>query len=447
MRQFKIDKYLKNYESSNANEFLPFKGVSIDSRTIKEGEIFIGLRGENFDGNQFAEAAINKGATLVILDNENVYRKINHNKVLVKDSLVALKDIGKTNLAEFKGEIICITGSAGKTTAKKMVSDVLNLKYKVFTAYKNYNNEIGVALNAANLDVDAEYAIFEIGTNKLGEIGLLANYLSPDVSIVTNIGKSHIGRFKSIENIAREKLSLLTYTKKISYLYENCLNFMEIGDKNIVSYGISDNNSAVISDICREGGKLNFSIKYKDKKYSLQLNHIYRHFIYNATAAAILGIDVGVDIREIEYALKNFTPEEHRGDILHTERLTIIDDTYNCSFESLVEAIKNFNEIENTKKYAIIGELAEIEGFEDEFYDKIYNLAFPLNDIQFSFFGEKYKKYNENEHIQIITQKDELLKRLSLISDGIVLLKASRSKRFDEYVDYLKTKTRGGNVL
>jgi len=448
MRQFEIDKYLKQIELAEVSESLPFKGVSIDSRTIKNGEIFIGLKGDNFDGNLFAEKAALNGASLLILDNKEVYKKINYSKILVKNSLMALKEIGESCLTEFKGKLICITGSAGKTTTKKMVSDVLNSKYRVFTAYKNYNNEIGVALNAANLHPNAEYAVFEIGTNNPGEIELLANYLSPDVSIITNIGKSHIGRFKSIENIAKEKLTLLNYTKKISYLYENCLDFVENVVGNIVSYGVSANNYAVISDVYREGSKLNFSIKYKDKKYSLQLNHIYRHFIYNGTAAAILGLDEGVDIRDIEYALKNFAPEEHRGNIIETETLTIIDDTYNCSFESLVEGIKNFNELNNIKKYAIVGEMAEIEGFEDEFYDKIYNLACSFSDIKFTLFGEKYKKYDENDHIEIITQKEELLERLSLINDGIVLLKASRSKKFDEYVDYLKKNTkRGSNVL
>ncbi|UOD33887.1 UDP-N-acetylmuramoyl-tripeptide--D-alanyl-D-alanine ligase [Deferribacteraceae bacterium V6Fe1] len=448
MRQFEIDKYLKKFESAEVNEFLPFKGVSIDSRTIKKGEIFIGLKGENFDGNLFAERAAANGASLLILDNEEVFKKINYPKVLVKNSLIALKEIGGSCLSEFGGKLICITGSAGKTTAKKMVSDVLNSKYKVFTAYKNYNNEIGVALNAANLDLDAEYAVFEIGTNNPGEIELLAKYLSPDVSIITNIGKSHIGRFKSIENIAKEKLTLLNYTKKVSYLYENCLNFIGNSADIIVSYGISENNSAVISDIYREGNKLNFSIKYKDKKYNLQLNHIYRHFVYNATAAAILGLDEGLEIRDIQYALKNFTPEEHRGNVIETGVLTIVDDTYNCSFESLVEAIKNFSELNNAKKYAIVGEMAEIEGFEDEFYEKIYNLACSLKGIQFTFFGEKYKKYDENGYIEIITQKEKLLERLSSINDGIVLLKASRSKKFDEYVDYLKTNTkRRSNAL
>jgi UDP-N-acetylmuramoyl-tripeptide--D-alanyl-D-alanine ligase len=433
------EKCLKNIVEKDVKKEIFYNNISIDTRKMAEGDIFIGLKGENFDGNVFAKDISHK-ASLLILDNKHVYSSIDAPKILVKDTFQALKSIGKYNLENFKNRIVCITGSSGKTTTKKLVSDILSKRYSVFTAYKNFNNEIGASLNAANLDEKSDYAVFEIGSNNIGEIDTLSKYLTPHICIITNIGKAHIGRFKSEKEIAQEKLSLLKNTTLRGYINESCLRYSYLLENihiPLLTFGESKDNSAVISNINRKGEKIAFDISYKGKNYTFILNHMFKHFVYNAAAAISLCLDEGVSISEIDEALQNFTPEEHRGDIIDCKVIKIIDDTYNCSFDSLILAIKNLSELNGEKKYALIGEMAEIEGFEDEFYEEVIKLAKNIKNVTFAFLGEKYKKFNPSNNVNIFSEKDEFIQFISNISVGTVLLKASRSKKFEDFISYL----------
>jgi len=433
------EKCLKNIVEKDVKKEIFYNNISIDTRKMAEGDIFIGLKGEHFDGNVFAKDVSHK-ASLLILDNKDVYSSIDAPKILVKDTFQALKSIGKYNLENFKNRIVCITGSSGKTTTKKLVSDILSKRYSVFTAYKNFNNEIGVSLNAANLDEKSDYAVFEIGSNNIGEIDTLSKYLTPHICIITNIGKAHIGRFKSEKEIAQEKLSLLKNTTLRGYINESCLKYgylLENIHIPLLTFGESKDNSAVISNINRKGEKIVFDISYKGKNYTFILNHIFKHFAYNAAAAISLCLDEGVSISEIDEALQNFKPEEHRGNIIDCKVIKIIDDAYNCSFDSLILAIKNLSELNGEKKYALIGEMAEIEGFEDEFYEEVIKLAKNIKNVTFAFLGEKYKKFNPSNNVNIFSEKDEFIQFISNISVGTVLLKASRSKKFEDFISYL----------
>jgi UDP-N-acetylmuramoyl-tripeptide--D-alanyl-D-alanine ligase len=439
MKKFDIAYYLQNFVDIKVENEIFFGGVSIDSRKIKEGDIFIGLKGENFDGNMFADDAIKKGACVVILDNEEVYNRIDYNKILVKNSLMALKGIGKANLNSYKGKIVCITGSAGKTTTKKMAGEVLGSKKSVFVAYKNFNNEIGVSLNAANIDTQSEYAIFEIGTNNPGEIEALSGYLNPDIGIVTNVGKSHIGRFNSVDAIGTEKASVLEYVKDYAIVYENVVPFIKNYKCKVIVYGFSNKCDARIFGEKLVNNNINFSINFRDKKYQFVLNHFYNHFVQNLCAAAVLGLSEGISYESIAKTILNFSPEEHRGDVIKIGDLTVIDDTYNCSFESLLEALRSLGNIENDcGKYALIGEMAEIEGFEDEFYKQINEFAKNNNNIRFMFFGEKYVNLPAYDNTESYLTKDEVFKKLSEMNSGVLLIKASRSKRFEEFVEFIK---------
>lgn len=439
MKKFLFERCLKNIVKKDVKNEVFYNNFSIDTRTMAEGDIFIGLRGENFDGNIFAKDILHK-ASLLILDNKDVYSSLDAPKILVENSFEALKDIGRNNVENFKNRIICITGSAGKTTTKKLVSEILWKKYDVFTAYKNFNNEIGVSLNAANLDINKDYAIFEIGSNNIGEIDTLSRYLSPHVSIVTNIGKAHIGRFKSEKEIAKEKLSLLKNTKLKGYISENCRQYnclLENINILLFTFGESEYSDIRISNIKRKDEKLVFDLFYKDEKYTFTLNHIFRHFVYNAAAAISLSLDEGVSFHEIDEALQSFTPEEHRGSLINCGDIKIIDDTYNCSFDSLISAITNFSELNDGRKYALIGEMGEIDGFEDTFYEDVIKLANNVKNVTFAFLGEKYQRFNPTSNINIFSERDKYIQFISKIDSGTVLLKASRSKKFEDFLEIL----------
>lgn len=439
MNELKIFNHIKGMIDSSAPNNVLFKKVSTDSRSITKGDIFFGFKGVNFDGNDFAQEALFKGASLVVVDNEKVYNSISGNKILVKNSLEALKYFGRKKLESYKGTIICITGSSGKTTTKKLVSLIFSIKYRVFEAYKNFNNEIGVAINAANLDMESDFGIFEIGSNNYGEIALLSDYLKPHISIITNIGSSHIGHFGSIAKIAEEKLSMINNTKIACYIHEDCKKYINDGYKSIpkIFFGTTESSDIKVKNILRDN-KLNFTINYRNNTGSFQLNHFYDHFVINASAAIGVAIAQKIKTADIQKGLDKFSPEQHRGEIVKVGDLTIIDDTYNASFDSIISAIKNLAHFKSDEKYAVLGEMGEIEGFERELYSQITNFASNMKDVIFIFFGSNYEKYNEFSTGKVFTDESDLKKRLILIKTGTILFKASRSKGFERYIDFLK---------
>lgn len=439
MNELKLFKDFEGVIDSSAPNTVLFKKVSIDSRGLSRGDLFFGLKGVKFDGNTFAKEALLKGACVVVVDNKDVYNSIVGNKILVKNSLGTLKQLGRKKLESYRGKIVCVTGSSGKTTTKKLVSLILSTKYKVFEAYKNFNNEIGVAINAANLDMESEFGVFEIGSNNYGEIAQLSLYIKPHISVITNIGSSHIGHFGSIEKIAEEKISLLKNTKGTCYLHEDCKKYIASSHRDVkkVFFGYSEDSDIVVKNISRDKS-LNFTIGYNNYMENFQLDHFYDHFVTNASAAIGIAMDQNMNGADIQKGLNNFSPEQHRGEIVKVGDLTIIDDTYNASFDSIISAIKNLEHFKSDKKYAVLGEMGEIEGFERELYSKITRAASFFSNIEFIFLGENYKKYNEFSTGKVFTDESDLKKRLILIKTGTILFKASRSKGFERYIDFLK---------
>ena len=439
MNELKLFKDIEGLIDSSAPSALLFKKVSIDSRSLSRGDIFFGLKGKNFDGNTFANEALLKGACAVVVDNKDIYNSIVGSKILVKNSFETLKQFGRKKLESYKGKIVCVTGSSGKTTTKKLVSLILSTKYQVFEAYKNFNNEIGVAINAANLDMESEFGVFEVGSNNYGEIAQLSRYLKPQISVITNIGSSHIGRFGSIEHIAEEKLSLLNSTKSTCYLHEDCKKYVTSCHKDVkkVFFGYSEDSDIVIKNISRNE-KLYFTVTYCKKTENFQLDHFYDHFVTNASAAIGVAMEQNMNGVDIQRGLNGFSPEQHRGELLRVGDLSVIDDTYNASFDSIMSAINNLKQFKSAEKYAVLGEMGEIEGFEGELYSKITKTASLLDDITFIFFGENYKRYNEFSAGEVFTEESKLKNRLKGIKTGTILFKASRSKQFEKYIDFLK---------
>lgn len=441
MNELKVFKHIKGMLDSSAPGTLLYNKVSTDSRNIRTGDVFFALRGENFDGNDFALEAEHKGASLLVVDNKETYAKISSHKILVKDSFESLKHLGMKKLETYRGTVICITGSSGKTTTKKIISSILSVKYKVFEAYKNYNNELGVSINASNLDTESDFGVFEIGSNGIGEIASLSGYLRPDISIVTNIGSSHIGHFGSIEKIAEEKLSIITNTDKICYLHQDCRNYLGNDGRQPkkLFFGDRENSDIKIRNITRDD-RLSFTVDYNGR-HKFYLDHFYDHFATDAAVAASVAIDCKMTPSEIQKGLDAFTPEQHRGEIIKINNLIIIDDTYNASFDSIISAIKNLSQLKSVKKYAVLGEMGEIDGFESELYTKITGLASEVNSVTFIFFGNSYKKYNTASAGEVFINESEFKKRISQIKTGTVLFKASRGKKFEKYVEFLKEET------
>ncbi len=439
MKRFRVDEVFKDVLKCSA-KVISYSNVTVDSRSVINGSIFFAFKGEKTDGHLYLEQAFSKGAVCCVITDDK-YFDDSKPMVLVKDVLGALKDLGKWNLEQFKGKRIVITGSVGKTSTKSIVSLVLSQKYKVYEAFKNFNNELGIAIVSSNINLDAEVAVFEIGTNNPGEIEALAKFLMPNIAIVTNVGHSHIGRFGNLVNLTREKLSISSGLVDGGEIWINdtidtsCYSF----PKNIKlrKFGRTDDSDISLEEIT-VGKDTSFIIRYGNFRYGFKINHPYSHFAMNALPAIGIALESGFHYEEIYRALEKFSPVEGRGEIIEKGGKLIIDDTYNAGFEAILSAIENLSKISLSDKYAILGELAEIEGFEEKLYSKLKELVEKSKDIRFYLVGENFKGFDELNNVSLFKDKRELMESDLLSKNGVYLVKASRSKKFEEIVEYLK---------
>ncbi|ADR19635.1 UDP-N-acetylmuramoyl-tripeptide--D-alanyl-D-alanine ligase [Calditerrivibrio nitroreducens] len=439
MKRFSVFEVFKDVVKSTV-EHIEYSLITIDSRDVKEGSIFFAFKGEKTDGHLYIEQAISKGAVCCVITDENYY-DANKPLVLVKDTLYAMRELGRWNLGKFNGKKIVITGSVGKTSTKAILSLVLSQKLKIYEAFKNFNNELGVAIVTSNIDLGAQYAIFEIGTNNPGEIKSLSEFLQPDVGIITGVGHSHIGRFGSLKEITKEKLAISEGVKKDGVLWINdgvdtsYYNFPE--GINVKKFGFSKDSDIYIEELNVEK-EVNFIVNFNNFRYCFRINHPFSHFAVNALPAIALAFENQFHYEEIYRGLDKFVPVEGRGEIIRTQNKIIINDTYNAGFEAVLSAVENLSKIDAPKKIAILGEMAEIDGFEEKLYSRLKNEVEKRNDIYFYLVGESFKDFQSLENVSYFKDKSELINADILKGDGVYLVKASRSKRFEELVEYLK---------
>lgn len=440
MKTVEIRKILEGIINFVCPDDVRVENIAIDSRNVKPGDIFFGLKGERTDGNLYAEDAIAKGAQLVVLDSIDAYQKISMNKIYVKDTLTALKSLGEFFINRYKGKIIGITGSVGKTTTKYMLKDILGTSYRTYASYKNYNNELGVAISACNIDMSSKYSIFELGSNALGEISDLTNYIKPDLGIITLIGFSHIGRFGDQDTLAKEKMSISNY-QNMEKLWMNSENsaYATLARRGVKLryYGDIEDCDIQMKEISQSHGIITFIVNYKDKDYTFKIKHIYSHLAYNSMPCIAIALDEGVEYEAIYESLLNFEAVEKRGQLIRKNGLTIIDDSYNAGFQSIISSIQNLSKASTGKRVAVIGEMAEIEGFEDELYQELENVASNLESIDFVFCGEIFNSFKKHDNFTVVSDKNDAFTQIKDVTEGLILLKASRGQRFEEIVNAL----------
>ncbi|KAA0257857.1 UDP-N-acetylmuramoyl-tripeptide--D-alanyl-D-alanine ligase [Deferribacter autotrophicus] len=452
MKELKLKEAIKNMIDFIAPTSVEYRNFVINSKEVKKGDIFVGIKGVRNDGNSFYKEAYRNGASLVIFDNPYFYNEAPLNKVLVKDSVEAIKSVGKWKLERSVAKRIAITGSMGKTSTKNLLYSIFSNQYQTYMSYKNYNNELGIAISCANMEDEVDYAIFELGTNSEGEIKTYSNYINPEIAVVTKIGHSHIGNFKTKENIAREKFSIISPdTVKELWIHEDdelFLNKKDLGRIKLFTYGIKEHSDVVLKSVSKTGSIYQFEVEFKGKLYRFELRHFFKHFIMNAVLAAGIALNEGIEYEYIFEGIKSFRPEEKRGEIIKLDDYIIIDDTYNASFESIIAAIDSLDEYEvRSEKFAIIGEMAEIDEFEDKLYSELINYAKAKKGINFLFCGEYFSSFSSQENLKYFKNKAVLYRYLEKINAGVFLVKASRSRKFEEVVDYLKQRGSKKNVI
>jgi len=359
---------------------LKISGVSIDSRKIKKGELFIAIIGRRFDGHNFIRQAVGKGASAVIAQSGKRQLSLGPKVacIMVADTTRALGDLARFHRQRFNIPVVAVTGSCGKTTAKEMIAQVLSSEAKVLKNQGTENNHIGVAMTLLKLNNSHDIAVLELGANHFGEIDYLAKITQPNLGIITNIAEAHLENFRNLKGVYKEKITLLKNLKppRIAILNADDKNLKNIRSKDFfpVTYGTKKDCDFFISKLelkFNSKARLEFMVNSARK---MGLNTIGTVNIYNALAAITVARILGRTYRSIKRSLAGFNFPSGRLKLLKLKNLSFIDDTYNANPASLKEALGALERIRvRGRKIVVLGDMLELGGQASGFHREIGN--------------------------------------------------------------------------
>jgi len=365
--------YAVNGKLLQGSETVIFRGVSINSRTIKEGELFVCIKGENFDGHDFFGDAFRKGAAGIILsDTKNLSTGMlgkgeSPFVIQSENTLRALQDLASYQRSLFPFRVIAVTGTNGKSTTKEMIASIIETKYKTLKTQGNLNNHIGLPLTLLKREPEHEVGVLEMGMSAAGEIKRLAEIAKPDIGVITNISAGHLGQLKTIKEVQTAKGELFDSLNKEGTAIVNADDplVLELAKSlriKKITYGIKEPADIQASDIRNKGNHgFTFTAKIFDQAIPVKLPQIGYCNIYNALAALATGHSLGITGKEMNLGLKNYQQIPQRNEQIHYEGMTLINDTYNANPQSMREALKTLKEINTQgKRFFIIGDMLEL---------------------------------------------------------------------------------------
>ena len=410
--------------------------VSTDSRKIEEGCVFVALKGEHFDGNDFAyQVAEENVAACVIADRKDLPH---HERLfIVEDSLTTLQELAKLHREKCNIPIIGITGTNGKTTTKELVASVLSKKFKLIYTQGNFNNHLGLPLTILRIKPDTEMAVVEMGANHQNEIAHLCTIAKPDFGIITNIGKAHLEGFGSFEGVVKTKNELYDFIRnKKGRLFVNHDNELLMNlSKNIDSqtYG-KDNNANIKADVISSNPYLH--MKWDDSE--IKTNLVGDYNFENVMAAISVGQYFNVEKELIIEALENYTPTNNRSQFIKSEKNEIVMDAYNANPVSMSHAIKNFRNISSENALLILGDMRELGNDSEKEHKTIINLINELHFDNVILVGQEFKKASDNKFMSFINV-DDLINYINQnkISGKKILIKGSNSIHLEKIINIL----------
>ncbi len=342
-----------------------FSTISTDTRTIVQGSLFIALSGEHYNGNDFALEAVNKGATGLILTQEDVEISEEVTTFLVTDTSQALMKLACLHRQRCDIPVIAVTGSNGKTSTKDMISAVLSSKYHVLKTQANYNNEIGLSKTLFNISDVHHVAIVEMGMRGRGEIAALAKVALPTIGVVTNVGETHLELLGSIENIATAKAELVEAIPQNGLVVLNADNkyvksMASKAKSQVITFGIENQADVQAVDLFFDEAKTTFHCCYRNQDFIVSVPAIGIHNVYNALAAIAVGLHLGLTEEQIRIGLSSFQPGEMRLHIKKIGQYIFIDDAYNASPMSMKAAIDSMRHIAKGRMVAVLGDMLEL---------------------------------------------------------------------------------------
>lgn len=440
------------------NEEQECENFSRDTRVIKKGDTFVAIKGESFDGNIFWQEAFDNGADTVIMDKieikkEDIEKYKNKNIIQVEDTKEALVRIATEKRNLYKDLIVVgVTGSVGKTSTKDIIANVISQKYKTLKTQGNMNNDIGLPFTILNLR-DHEAAVIEMGMNHLGEIRKLTKIAKPTLSVITNIGTSHIGNLGSRENILKAKLEILEGMDIPNLVINNDNDLLHIwaqkSNIEVHTFGIENNSECNAINIKKEENSTEFDAKYNDEEIALKVPVGGDVFILNSLCATLVGKLVGLSNEQIQKGILSFELTKKRMEIIKiANNITLINDSYNASFDSMKAGIEYLANTNSKRKIAILGDMFELGEFSEELHRKVgaevarneIDLLFVIGENSKYIAEEAENKGMKKENIFHFTDKKELLEKIknTMEKDDSILFKASNGMKLFDIVEKLK---------
>ena len=437
----------KTLGSSLTGEDVVFSGCSTDSRTIEEGNLFIALKGEYFDGHQYISVAEKNGASSLIVDSEVVHTKP---FIRVEDTRKAMGLLAKSWREKITIPLIAITGSNGKTTVKEMVTSILSTVSNVHATSGNLNNDIGVPKTLFGLNKKHNYAVIEMGANHLGEIEWLSKISSPNIAVITQCAPAHLEGFKNVESIAKAKAEIFSGLQTSGTAIINAddiyFDFWKNSCKEInkLTFGIKTKNADVRAEnikLSMDDLLINFTLISTHGSVEICLPMLGEHNVMNALAAASCCLSLDISLQSIKDGLENIKSIKGRLEIKTGKKhVRIIDDTYNAnptSLDAAIETLCGFNSL----RYIVLGDMGELGDKAEQFHRDVGGLAkrknvdglFTIGKLSINAsndFGTGAFHFDSYEALE-----KALIK--SLDKDSTVLIKGSRAMKMERIVNAL----------
>ncbi len=423
------------YKNEIANEEILFD-ISTDTRKLKHGDVYLPLRGENFDGHNFIDKALSLGARGYFTQDKFKINKNAQFVIYVQNALIAYLKLANYIRNKINPTVIAITGSCGKTTTKEMLYHVFSTQYRTHKTFLNHNNEIGLCETFFNMPINCEVLIVEMGMRNLGEIELLSNYANPDIAIISNIGSAHVERLGTLKNIAIAKCEIVKNLKKDGlFIGVNCdklnENLCYDGKKTLIDAQNAKNIQISIG-----------STKFEYKNETYEITQPGEYNAVNAMLVIEAALSQNVSTQNIKKGLMSYKPIEKRWEETQIKGLTFINDSYNANPESMNAVIKTFLAIYPKPLVLVLGDMGELGKDEIMYHKQIGEFLSKYTEIKLLTVGTLARHIARNttlENIEFETN-EQCAKYIAqnIEKNSTLLLKASRSMKFEQIIEMVE---------
>lgn len=413
--------------------------ITTDSRKVPYSSIFFAMKGDSFNGNDFAKDALEKGAAFAVVDKSA--NCDDDRFIIVDDTLIALQQLARLHRKVLGTKIIAITGTNGKTTTKELCKSILNKKYNVFATFGNLNNHIGVPLSLLTLTKNHDIGIIEMGANHQGEINELCNIAQPDYGLITNIGKAHLEGFGTIEGVAKAKSELFLYLQmknKTMFVNRNNEYIKSFTPKDYIK-SVTYNDEHCNGEVISANPFLQVKVRIAGFNFIVNTSLVGKYNIENVIASVVVGNYFNVPVNFIKEAIEEYTPDNFRSQLIDTGRNKIIMDAYNANPSSILTAIDNFLEMTGENKMLILGQMLELGEVSVYEHLNIINYLEERKIKNVFFIGDAFIEAADKPDYRFYKSVDDLLSTLKQgdILSKLILIKGSRGNRLERLMSVL----------